>query len=113
MGLVAIDGKAFAGLASADQAIVRKVMGDMYSREEQQSRQDEMQAQKALQGGGLRFVDADPTDVLVWRRTIAATNQKLGRDGVFSPSLLDQLNGLLQEFRARMPMSVSGPASRQ
>jgi TRAP-type C4-dicarboxylate transport system substrate-binding protein len=113
MGLVAIDGKAFAGLAPPDQAIVRKVMGDMYSREEQQSRQDDMQAQKALQGGGLRFVDADPADVLVWRRTIAATNQKLGRDGVFSPSLLDQLNGLLQEFRARMPMSVSGPASRQ
>jgi TRAP-type transport system periplasmic protein len=114
MGLVAVDAKAFAELSAADQVVVRRVMGDMYIRTDQQSRQDDAQAQQALKTGGLRFVDADPSDVAVWRKTIAATNQKLGREGVFNPSLLDQLNGYLQEFRAHKPMAAtSRPAGGQ
>lgn len=107
MGLVAIDEKAFSELSSADQTTVRRVMTGVYAGFEQQSRQDDAQAQKALQAGGLRFVEADATDVASWRKTIAATNDKLGREGVFNPALLTQLNGYLKEFRVRQPEAAA------
>jgi TRAP-type C4-dicarboxylate transport system substrate-binding protein len=114
MGLMAIDKRAFDALSDSDQAAVREVMTGIYRRFEEQSHDDDLQAQKALQANGIRFVDAEPQDVQLWRRTVAETNRRLGEQGVYSPALLEQMMSHLREFRSRQsareaPAGQGGP----
>lgn len=101
MGLMAIDSKAFAGLSPADQAVFREVMTGMYRKFDAQSRADDENAQKALLANGIKFVEAGSSDVQLWRQTVSETNKRLGQEGVYTPALLEELKGHLEEFRAR------------
>jgi TRAP-type C4-dicarboxylate transport system substrate-binding protein len=108
MGLMAVDGKAFAGLGAPDQAVFRDVMTRMYQKFDAQSRADDDNAQKALRTNGIKFVDAGASDVQLWRQTVSQTNKRLGQEGVYTPALLEQLSGHLQEFRARSGTPAAG-----
>lgn len=101
MGLMAIDSKPFAGLSPADQAVFREVMTGMYRKFDAQSRADDENAQKALLANGIKFVEAGSSDVQLWRQTVSETNKRLGQEGVYTPALLEELKGHLEEFRAR------------
>ena len=99
MGLMAVDAAAFEKLDAADQAVFRDAMSAVYRRLDQKSATDDEAAQKALQAAGIRLIEARETDVKNWRDAMAAANRQLGEEGVFTPALLAQLQGYLQEFR--------------
>jgi TRAP-type C4-dicarboxylate transport system substrate-binding protein len=99
MGMMAIDAGAFGKLSTADQAAVRDVMSATYRRFDQQSRRDNTAAEEALLKSGIRRVDANPTEVLAWRDAMTAANRRLGEQGVYSPALLDEIQGYLREYR--------------
>jgi TRAP-type C4-dicarboxylate transport system substrate-binding protein len=101
MGLMAVDAGAFGKLGPADQQAFREVMEAVYGRLDHQSRADDQAAQAALKSSGIRLVDAQAGEVESWRGAMAEANRRLGADGVYSPSLLAELEGLLKEFRQR------------
>jgi hypothetical protein len=37
----------------------------------------------------------------LWRRTVSETNKRLGQQGAYTPALLEEIKGHIEEFRAR------------
>ncbi len=106
MGMMAIDAKAFGRLSAADQQVFRETMGAVYRKLDQQSRTDDQAVLKALQANGITLIEAQPAEVDAWRNAAAGANQRLAAEGVYTPALLAQLQGLLQEYRQRAPVAT-------
>jgi TRAP-type C4-dicarboxylate transport system substrate-binding protein len=103
MGLMAVDVTPFAKLSAADQAVFRKVMGDVYRRLDQQTAGDEEAAIKALVASGITIVDATPEDLRAWREAVAGANQQLGREGAYHVAMRAQVDEYLREYRQAQP----------
>jgi TRAP-type C4-dicarboxylate transport system substrate-binding protein len=103
MGLMAIDAAAFGKLNAADQTVFRDSMTAVYRHLDETSARDDEAAQKALQASGIKFVDASTAEVNNWREAATSANRRLGEEGVFTPSLLVQLQSHLRDFRAVAP----------
>lgn len=112
MGLMAVDAAPFSKLSPADQAVFRKVMGDVYQRLDQQTASDEDAAVKALVASGIAIVDATPEDLRAWRSAVAEANQQLGREGTYHVALRAQVDAYLREYRQAQP-ARAGAAGRQ
>jgi TRAP-type C4-dicarboxylate transport system substrate-binding protein len=95
-----IDKRAFGALSEADQAIVRERLSAVYQQFDEQQREDNRQAEDALAANGLQFVDPDSELVPLLREAANAANLQMGRDGVFSAELLEQMLAHLKEFRS-------------
>jgi TRAP-type C4-dicarboxylate transport system substrate-binding protein len=108
MGLMVIDAGAFGRLSSADQSAFREVMTATYRRFDEQSRADDESSQKALLASGLKRVEASAAEVQGWRNAVTAANKRLGEQGVYSPALLSQVEGLLQEYRQGLGAVAAG-----
>ena len=108
MGLMAVDAEAFGKLSAADQAVFRDAMTAVYRRLDQKSASDDVAAQKALESSGIRLIDAPADEVKSWRDAVTIANRQLGEQGVYTPSLLAQLQGYLQEYRQRGRNSGAG-----
>jgi TRAP-type C4-dicarboxylate transport system substrate-binding protein len=109
MGLMAIDSKAFNKLSTEDQVAFREVVTALYQRFDHQSRADDASAQQALRANGIKFVEPRAEDVQQWRDTVIATNQRLGREGVYTPALMEEMRGHLREFRSRGKTAAVAP----
>lgn len=99
MGLMAVDGNAFAKLTPADQAAFRDAMGGVYRRLDRQSAADDQAAQKALQSSGIKLVDAKPEAVADWREACAVATRKLGQEGAYDTALFAEIERHLAAFR--------------
>jgi TRAP-type C4-dicarboxylate transport system substrate-binding protein len=99
MGLMAVDAPAFGKLSAGDQAVFRDAMMAVYRRLDQKSASDDQAAQKALQAGGIKLIEANADDVKGWRDAVAIANRQLGEQGVYAPGLLAQVQSYLQEYR--------------
>ncbi len=108
MGLMAIDSRAFAKLDEADRGAFREVMGAVYRRFDQQSPHDDETARAALKSSGITVVEAEPAAVSAWREAAREANSLLGREGAYTPALLQQLEGHLAEYRRQAGPSPSG-----
>jgi TRAP-type C4-dicarboxylate transport system substrate-binding protein len=109
-----VDKRAFGGISEADQAIVRERFSAVYDQFDQQQRTDNRQAEEALAANGLQFINPDSELVPQLRQAANAANVQMGKDGVFSAELLDQMQALLEEFRsgAGMKQASSNASSR-
>jgi TRAP-type C4-dicarboxylate transport system substrate-binding protein len=109
-----VDKRAFGGISEADQAIVRERFSAVYDQFDQQQRTDNRQAEEALAANGLQFINPDSELVPQLRQAANAANVQMGKDGVFSAELLDQMQALLEEFRsgAGMKQASSNAPSR-
>ncbi len=110
-GLMAVDAKAFKRLSPADQAVFREVMSAVYRRFDQQSIADDKAARDAIQAAGIRVVEANVADVTAWQDAMVTVNRDLGAQGVYSPRLLEELQGHLQDYRRQHP--AADAAARQ
>jgi TRAP-type C4-dicarboxylate transport system substrate-binding protein len=99
MAYVAIDKKTFDRLSAEDQAVVRDVMSGIYARFDEVNRTDNVDALAALENAGIEIVEPDAEQVPQWREAVAAANRDLARQGVFSAALLEEVEGLLNEYR--------------
>jgi len=97
-GTMIVQAKAFASLNPEDQQIVREVIGAVYKDLNTINRRDNTEAIKVLRNQGIQFVPTDKKDNS-WRAMLAATETKMGREGVLSQSVMDTLRAHLRDFR--------------
>ena len=113
IGFLAIDRKVFERLSDNDQQVVRSVLETTYERLDEMARADDRNALSALKDAGLEFVDVDSDNVQMWRSELAGLSTELRRDGTVEPQLLEEMLGLLGEYRRQSIASESAaiPAS--
>ena len=108
LGIFAIDTRVFHRLSSADQDVVRTVMGAVMRSLDIKTRQDNREARPVLEQAGLKFVPVSPEHLSEWRRTIEDLYPELRQRRDIDTSLLDELLALLEEYRAGADCST-GP----
>ncbi len=99
MGLLAIDSRAFGRIAEADRAVVREVMTALYSRWDVENRQDAEKALQALINAGVEPVEPAPGELERLQAIMAETNLSLARNGFISLALLQEIQGLIGQYR--------------
>lgn len=110
MGLLAIDRRAFGRIAEADQAVVREVMSGLYARWDVENQRDAEEAMQALINAGLEPVDPAPGERERLEAIMAETNLEMAREGIISLDLLQEIRGLIDQYRDRHPASEPAPA---
>lgn len=95
-----IDKKVFSKIAPEDRKVVRDVMEGVYRKFDQNGERDNDEAFQALLESGLELVPTDADDVGQWRKVVRESQVKLGREGVFDIQLMEQMQALLDDYRA-------------
>ena len=95
-----IDKRAFSKISPEDRAIVREVMEGIYRKFDQNGVTDTREAFQALLDSGLKLVPTDSDEVSHWREIVTESHRKLAGEGVFDIALLEQMQSLLDEYRA-------------
>jgi TRAP-type C4-dicarboxylate transport system substrate-binding protein len=98
-----IDKKAFSRLSAEDQVIAREVMEGIYRKFDQNGVIENNKALQALLENGLQMVSPDTADVSQWRSIVNDSNRELAADGAFDPALLDRMQMLIRDYRAKTP----------
>ncbi len=110
MATLVIDKRVFNRLSENDQAVFREVMTAVYDSFDRSNRVDNESARQALIKNGLKFVHLDEQTVRRWREAAAGVNYSMAKEGVFSLSLLQELQGYLNEFRSRNGVQAAASA---
>jgi TRAP-type C4-dicarboxylate transport system substrate-binding protein len=100
VGTLAIDKKAFARLAPADQAVVREVMTRVFREIDVQNRKDNVSAYSALLKQGIKPVKPTAAEVADWEKNGELATAQMIKDGIVSAGAAQQLNTLLATARA-------------
>lgn len=100
VGTLAIDRKAFAKLAPADQAVVREVMSRVFREIDQQNRKDNVSAHAALLKQGIKPVKPSAAEVADWEKNGQAATAHMIKAGIVSVGAAQQLDALLAAARA-------------
>lgn len=98
-GALIVDRKAFRRLQSQDQAVVREVMGQVFTTLNQQTREDNRQARLALERQGIEFLEPAAAEKQRWRVIGAETIERLRGRGVYTNSMLKRLRKYLDDYR--------------
>lgn len=100
-GFMAVDKKAFEKISPEDQAIVREVMGRIYSNFNEVNLVDNAAAFDALLKSGIERVEFDEEEYLKTRKVLLASNRQLGEQGKFSKELYDEMMRYVDEYRSQ------------
>lgn len=111
MGTMAVDKRAFDRLSAEDQAVVREVMGATYARLDVINRSDNVEAQDALLANGLELVESRPEDLPYWRSVARKTNARIWAESAQDVELYNDIQTLLEQFRAGAAPGATGAAS--
>jgi len=99
-GMLVIQKRAFQRLSKQDQATVRDVMERAFRKINKQSRQDNIDAQVALQRQGIQFTHPSPKDITQWWAIIDRAVNQMGEEGVYSSEMLGRMRQYLKDFRS-------------
>lgn len=100
-GLLAIDKRYFDRLSEGDQKIMREVLGNTFTQLDQEGREQNREAFKAVQQQGLETVTPSDEQRTEWKSAADKATQSLVSDGELSSGMLDRLHRLLDDYRAR------------
>ena len=106
-GLFALDKRRLERLSAADQAVVRRVMGEVVGQVNARSRRDHEQASAALANQGLQWRSASPGEMAEWHRLAEQATLRLVEEEYISAGLYHALQGHLRDFRAGQPSGSS------
>ena len=98
-GLLVISTKAFRSLASADQALLREVLGSTFKDIDRSNRRDSAGAMRALKRQGIKFIQPPNKDLKNWRRTVDKAQKRLADRGFFSAKVVRRVHKLLADYR--------------
>jgi TRAP-type C4-dicarboxylate transport system substrate-binding protein len=96
---ILIERKAFDRIPPQDQTLVREVMERIYRQFDGKSMADNDHALQALQESGLQLVKPEQAEVQSWREIVTHSHREQAQARVFDLALLDQLQGLLDDYR--------------
>lgn len=100
IGYLALDNKAFARIAPADQLVVREVFENVNQKMDRANLVDNEKAMAALENFGLDVVQPDADSSEAWRSKVLSANKEMASDGLVSPVLYNQVLEMLADFRA-------------
>lgn len=98
--MIAVDKKYFDRIQPADQIIVREIMERIYEGFDQQGKEDNQKAYKALIDNGMKAVTPDQGQIPEWRKVIQKSNRRLAAEGAIDVQLLDEVECYIAAFRA-------------
>jgi TRAP-type C4-dicarboxylate transport system substrate-binding protein len=102
IGVLVVDAKAWKKISSADQAVIREVVGEASRRLDQESRKGDEEAREALAKQGIEFVAASSDEeVERWRDISRQTIEEMRRKGRYSNDMIDAIGRHLEEYRSR------------
>jgi TRAP-type C4-dicarboxylate transport system substrate-binding protein len=93
--------KAFNKLQASDKSIVKQVLESTFERIGRQNRKDNEQALAALQKQGIKFINPSPEQQQAWEAHANTMLGKLSKDNIFSETMLNNLQSLIQQQRQR------------
>ena len=100
MGFLAISQRALRKVSEADQAVIDEVMNDVYASVDAESWDESENAVDALLSVGIENVEPKDGEVERIRSAMAVTNRDMAEQGLFSASLLEEMQSYVDEFRA-------------
>jgi len=100
-GALVIDRRAFERLAPAERDLVRGVLTPVFQKLDRASRHDDEAARAALKNQGIVFVRPDAAAMQEFERVAAEAREEIGKKGLYTPALLEALEGHLRDFRAK------------
>ena len=100
LGYMAVDKRAFNKLNEGDQAIVREVMAETYKNFDKVNLEDNREARDALLNAGIVSVDIDQEEYQRVRDALADSTASLGRQGMFSQELYEEMLVYIDEYRS-------------
>ena len=100
-GALVLDKRSFSRLSPEDQSATRETMLDVFQRLDRTSRKDDEAARAALKNDGIEFVTPGAEDLREFERVAAQARAEIGQKGLYSPGLLQTLEGHLRDFRAK------------
>jgi TRAP-type C4-dicarboxylate transport system substrate-binding protein len=98
-GTLVIHKKALHKLTPGDRAILREIMEDRFRQINQQNRNDNLGARKALQQQGIQFHRPLDGARESWQQLIDKVEANLQKERRLDPPLIQQLQRLLDDFR--------------
>ncbi|MDH5354221.1 MAG: TRAP transporter substrate-binding protein DctP [Gammaproteobacteria bacterium] len=99
IGTLAIQKKAFDKLTSADQAIVRDEIDQVFKRLDSLNRSDNKSASDALRNQGIEFVKPGAAELKRWKALSEKSIQSMVDSGTISKAMLTEVNKHLSDFR--------------
>jgi len=99
MGLLAINARAFGRIDPADQAVVREIMGRIYSEWNAENQQDAENALQALIRSGIEPVEPAPGEQKKLQEIMQKQNRAMASKGMFSESLLEEVLSHINSYR--------------
>lgn len=96
---LAINKKTFKKISPDDQLIVREIMTNAFKEIDAQNRKDNINAKKALENQGIKFVKISDKTLSAWHQTGEKAREILKNKGIYSPEVLKTLEGHLESFR--------------
>jgi TRAP-type C4-dicarboxylate transport system substrate-binding protein len=107
-GTTVVGSKAFNRISSADQKIVRDVLGRANRELDATSRSDNAEARAALAGQGVEFVDPTTETLAKWEEIAAVATKKLVAQRAYDPATMALIEKLVNEYRSRQPSGTTG-----
>lgn len=98
-GSLVIDKREFNRLSTADQAVMRDVLGAMYRTFDKQNSIDNNNAIQALQAQGLAIVQPLEGEYERWSTVAQQEAHKLAAQGLYSPEIYEKIQSYLQCYR--------------
>jgi TRAP-type C4-dicarboxylate transport system substrate-binding protein len=103
---LAADQRAVTALAPADRGVLVAVLGEACDRFDARSAAEAEAARKALVAAGIRLVTPAVGERPGWESAVRGAYPDMVRDGVVSPALLAEVEGLLGSYR-RAPAATA------
>lgn len=100
-GVLALDRKVFAKLSQEDQRVFREIMGRIFKEVDQLNRQDNVKAMEALRRQGIEFIKVPDESLTKWYNDAATVPRRLIEAGKLTQGMVDTLETLLTDYRAK------------
>jgi len=98
-GSIIVSSRAFAKLSPEDRKSVQNILSKTSERLNERTRSDNLEARKALQKQGIKFVSVDSEALSQWRKIAVDATKRLKKDGEVPSRLLDEIEKILVDFR--------------
>ncbi|MBL6998994.1 MAG: TRAP transporter substrate-binding protein DctP [Gammaproteobacteria bacterium] len=101
IGVLAVDKSAFDKINPEDQKVVIAEMNKVFSALDKINREDNINATEALKTQGIKVIQPTPEVTKEWKNYSQQSIQKMIKSGIIEKSMVDEIDALLVEFRAR------------